>query len=82
MLRKFIILILLLIVAPVFGCNNSPPKLEITKNNLPATAIGDNVDKAQAFISLYGKWVWIALGFLILLYIGLKLFRKGRDRTT
>ncbi len=47
-----------------------------------ATAIGDNIHKAQAFMSLYGKWVWIILGCLILLYIGLKLLRKGRDRST
>jgi membrane protein DedA with SNARE-associated domain len=47
-----------------------------------ATAIGDNIYKAQAFISSYGKWVWITLGCLILLYIVLRLLRKGRDRST
>ena len=48
-----------------------------------ATAIGDNIHKTQTFMSLYGKWVWIALGCVILLYICLKLLRrKGRDRST
>lgn len=47
-----------------------------------AMAIGDNVDKAKAFMSLYGTWVWIALGLAVLLYIGIRIFRRGRDRTT
>ena len=53
MLRKLIILILLLIVAPVFGCNNSTPKSETTKNKLLATAKGDKGDNAAPDFTLY-----------------------------
>jgi len=72
MLRKFIILILLLIVAPVFGCNNSPPKSEITKNNLPATAISDTENDAAPGFTLYtldGKAVKLSdyLGKVVIL---------------
>jgi membrane protein DedA with SNARE-associated domain len=44
--------------------------------------IGDNIHNVQAFMSLYGKWVWIVLGCVVLLYIGLKLFGRGRKKST
>jgi len=44
--------------------------------------IGDNIHNVQAFMSLYGKWVWIVLGCAVLLYIGLKLSGRGRKKRT
>lgn len=44
--------------------------------------LGDNIHNVQAFMSLYGKWVWIILGCAVLLYIGFKLSRRWRKKST
>ena len=50
--------------------------------SIASMLIGDNIHNVQAFLSLYGKWVWIILGCAVLLYIGLKLAGRGRKKST
>jgi thiol-disulfide isomerase/thioredoxin len=53
MLRKLLILVLLIFTAAVYGCNDSTPKSEITKNNLLVTAKSDMGNNAAPEFTLY-----------------------------
>ena len=53
MLRKLLILVLLIYTAAMYGCNDSTPKSEITKNSLLATAKSDMGNNAAPEFTLY-----------------------------
>jgi thiol-disulfide isomerase/thioredoxin len=53
MIIKLLILVLLIYTAAVYGCNDSTPKSEITKNNLLATAKSDMGNNAAPEFTLY-----------------------------
>ena len=53
MLRKLLILVLLIFSTAMYGCNNSTPKSETTKNNLLAAAKSDIGSDAAPDFTLY-----------------------------
>ena len=53
MIIKLLILVLLIYTAAVYGCNDSTPKSEITKNNLLTTAKSDMGNNAAPEFTLY-----------------------------
>ena len=53
MLRKLLILVLLIFTVAVYGCKDSAPKSEISKNNLLATATSDLGDNTAPDFTLY-----------------------------